>query len=99
MKRANPLSRAARLAKTKREQEEARREREKQFPKPKLVSEIDQSHRDEHDEPENPRQARASVTDRPNAGGQQARQPRWRIPGFLPTSSWENVIFAFVPAR
>ncbi|MGO4403851.1 hypothetical protein AB4Z10_06240 [Bosea sp. RAF48] len=99
MKRGNPLSRAARLAKTRREQEEARREREKHFPKPHLVREVDPSNRDENDESEKPRQALTAEADGSHVRRELPRSLRWRIPGVVPASSWENVIFAFVPAR
>ncbi len=99
MKRGNPLSRAARLAKTKREQEEARKEREKRFPKPQLLPESDRSNRDGNNESEKPRQALTAATDEAHSSRELPHELRWRIPGVMPVSSWENVIFAFVPAR
>lgn len=98
MKRANPLSRAARLARMKREQEEARREREKRFPKPKLVSDGEQPVGDDNDTLGKPRRALSLATDGSNTDRRPSRDLRWRVPGVVPTSSWENVIFAF-PGR
>lgn len=99
MKRGNQLSRAARLAKTRREQGEARKEREKHFPKPHLVPETDRSNSDENDESEKPRQALAAAADGSHVRPNLSAGLRWRVPPAAPASSSANVIFAFAPAR
>jgi len=78
----------------RREQEEARKEREQRFPKPQLVPEIDQSNRDETDQPERPRQAREST----RGGLKPHPSRRWQIQDVARMTSYDNVILAFIPA-
>lgn len=99
MKRGNQLSRAARLAKTRREQGEARKEREKHFPKPHLVPETDRANSDENDESEKPRQALAAAADGSHARPKLTAELRLSVPAAVSASPSANIIFAFAPAR